>query len=278
MYRSILAIALFLLTAGPVAGSNPYPYSGFRVEILVGGRPLPQYTAYGTSYVEALKSKEYEIRLHNPLPVRVAVALSVDGLNTIDARHTAAASARKWVIGPYETITISGWQTSLTHARRFYFTSEEASYAQWLGKTEDLGIISAVFFRERVAQPIPLTAPYSAPDPGVSAGAAGTPAPQSRADRPAAGENRAKASAAAEAEDYAATGIGRTSDHAVRQIHMDLEDTPAASVDIRYEYRPQLVRLGILPPEPAGPDALARRQRSRGFVPGFCPEPPKREW
>jgi hypothetical protein len=64
--------------------------------------------------IEALKGKEYEIRLHNPFPVRVAVALSVDGLNTIDAQHTTAAHGRKWVIGPYETITISGWQTGRT--------------------------------------------------------------------------------------------------------------------------------------------------------------------
>jgi hypothetical protein len=275
MRRSILALGLLLLAAGPVAGSNPNPYRGFIVEILVDGRSIPQYAAHGTSYVEALKGREYEIRLHNPLPVRVAVALSVDGLNTIDARHTTAELGRKWVIGPYETITISGWQTSLAHARRFYFTSEERSYAQWLGKTENLGIISAVFFRERVVRPIPLTAPHGAPRLEDSAGAAGAPAPQSRADRPAAGENEAKA-AGVGVEDYAATGIGRTTDHAVRQIHMDLEDTPASSIDIRYEYRPQLVRLGILPRVGADSDPLARREQSRGFVSGFCPEPPKK--
>ena len=277
MRRSILALGLLLLTAGPVAGSNPNPDRGFSVQILVDGRPVPQYAAHGTWYVEALKDREYEIRLRNPLPVRVAVALSVDGLNTIDARHSTAALGRKWVIGPYETITISGWQTSLAHARRFYFTSEERSYAQWLGKTENLGIISAVFFRERVARPIPLTAPSDAPRLEDSAGAAGAPAPQSqsRGDRPAAAEGQVKAAGAA-AEDYAATGIGRTTDHAVRQIHMDLEDTPASSIDIRYEYRPQLVRLGILPRIGADSDALARREKSRGFVSGFCPEPPKR--
>ena len=57
------------------------------------------------------------IRLHNPSPVRVAVALSVDGANTIDARRTVAADARKWVLDPYETITIRGWQTSDARAR-----------------------------------------------------------------------------------------------------------------------------------------------------------------
>jgi hypothetical protein len=45
-------------------------------------------------------------------------------------------------------------------------------------------------------------------------------------------------------------------------------------VNIRYEFRPQLVRLGIL--KPAVPaDRLQQRERARGFEPGFCPEPPR---
>ena len=39
-------------------------------------------------YVEAMRGASYALRLTNPTPYRVAVALSVDGLNTIDARHT----------------------------------------------------------------------------------------------------------------------------------------------------------------------------------------------
>jgi len=44
-------------------------------------------------------------------------------------------------------------------------------------------------------------------------------------------------------------------------------------VNIRYEFRPQLVTLGILPPAPTA-DPLQRRERARGFEPGFSPEPP----
>ena len=64
--------------------------------------------------------------------------------------QTTATDARKWVLGPYETVTISGWQTSQTEARRFEFTTEARSYGQALGKTANLGVISAVFFKERV--------------------------------------------------------------------------------------------------------------------------------
>src|SRR5687768_4948806 len=121
------------------------------IVILVNGTPQPHYTHNGRLYVEALKGKEYAIRMRNPYPVRVAVALSVDGLNTIDAQHTSAADARKWVLGPHETVTISGWQVNRAEARRFEFTTEPNSYAQALGKAANLGVISAVFYKERVA-------------------------------------------------------------------------------------------------------------------------------
>ena len=71
-------------------GSAVRPVSGFNVEILVNGRRLDEYHARGRSYEEAIEGAEYEVRLRNPLPYRVAVALSVDGLNTIDARRTSA--------------------------------------------------------------------------------------------------------------------------------------------------------------------------------------------
>src|SRR5215203_5807691 len=125
------------------------PYYNFQMEVIVNGRPLAEYFARGRNYVEALEGAEYELRLRNTSPERVAVALSVDGLNTIDARHTSAWNASKWVIEPYQTITISGWQMSSERARHFYFTNERDSYGAKLGQTANLGVISAVFFRER---------------------------------------------------------------------------------------------------------------------------------
>ncbi len=283
-HRTALALALSLLAAGQAAQSSPRPTPApslappARMDILVDGAVRPRYLASGTWYIEALKGKEYAIRLTNPYPVRVAVALAVDGLNTIDAQHTTAADARKWVIEPYGTIVISGWQTSLTHARRFQFTTEDRSYGAWLGKTNDLGVISAVFFRERMPEVLPMAELSNAPaaEGGLRNDAGRDRASQSAAKAGMAGAPPAAPQPAAKG-DYAATGIGRKTGHAVRQIHMDLEDTPASSISIRYQYRPQLVRLGILPPVPADDGALARREKARGFVKGFCPDP-KREW
>ena len=84
----------------------------------------------------------------------------------------------------------------------------------------------------------------------------------------AAGENKTAN------DEYAATGLGRRTGHAVAQVWLDLEDAPVQTVNIRYEFHPQLVRLGILSPAPTA-DPLQRRERAHGFAPGFCPEPPR---
>jgi hypothetical protein len=51
-------------------------------------------------------------------------------------------------------------------------------------------------------------------------------------------------------------------------IDIDLDPTPVASVRIRYEYHPQLVKLGILPEHIS---TLERRERASGFG-AYCPE------
>jgi hypothetical protein len=263
MHRSPVSLLIIVLAACAPAVADTRQ-GGFAVDVLVDGRPLPEYAARGTRYIEAIKDKEYAVRLRNPLGVRVAVALSVDGLNSIDARHTTATAARKWVLEPYESVTISGWQTGLSHARRFYFTSEERSYAQWIGRSQDVGVITAVFFRERRSRAVPI----AEPDANQATGAPRRGAADARSVPPA---PPAAARQSEKVEEYAATGIGRETAHPVQVVDLDLEDHPVASISLRYEYRPQLVTLGVLPP--ADPDRLTRRQRARGFDQGFCPVP-----
>src|SRR4051794_25915818 len=74
-----LLIALPLFAAA--SGSH-------EVSVLMSGAPLAEYEHQGTTYIEAIRGRDFSIRITNPTPDRVAVALSVDGLNTIDAKHT----------------------------------------------------------------------------------------------------------------------------------------------------------------------------------------------
>lgn len=253
-------------------------YDVFDVEVLVNGRPLEEYYARGKHYVEALDGAEYEVRVRNPLGVRVAVALSVDGLNTIDARRSSAYDSSKWVIEPYQTITISGWQMSSERARRFYFTTERNSYGAKLGQTSNLGVITAVFFRERGSVGVVAPPPYRprSMEDGENRSEGSNDAPSTSAGRDERGGTQARKSERYPVpdDDYAATGIGRNVRHDVRWINLNLESRPAAAITIRYEYHDALVRLGIIPRPYTRPEPLRRRERATGFSDRlYSPEP-----
>jgi hypothetical protein len=258
--RTILTMmpVLMLLTfADPAAALESGSYS---MEILVNGRPLDEYSARGTTYIEALEGREYSIRLRNRTGERIAVALSVDGLNSIDAKTTSARAASKWIVGPYDTVTISGWQTGPSTARRFFFTTEQESYGAWLGKTSNLGVISAAVFREKRVRPVRRVQ--------------GIREKKQCAEAPAAGA-RAEAEGFDLSDDMAATGIGREMGHQVREVEFRAESRPATLLELRYEYHDALVRLGVLPrPYRCCDDHLSRRERARGFEGmEFAPDP-----
>lgn len=287
-----------LLAAAPALGSAP---AGFGLEVLVDGAPRPEYAARGTVYVEALRDRDFSLRLTNPLGVRVAVALSVDGLNTIDAKHTSAKAARKWVLDPYQTVVIPGWQVSGETSRKFFFTGEKGSYGALLGQTSNLGTIEAVFFREKLPYRAGrwsggnekdegktsanergrderissnenqgrLDAPEAAPPSAAGAPSGAKQAQNERSDA-ARDYSKKSLSSSSLSDELAATGIGRRTRFEVTRVDLDLEDGPAMSVRLRYEFRSQLVALGVLPRETRDP--IARREAARGFD-DFCPEP-----
>lgn len=203
----------------------------FEVDVMVDGRPLSEYESRGRTLVEAIRGEEYEIRLRNRSSDTVAVALSVDGLNTIDASRTSPWNASKWVIEPYQTITIRGWQMDSDYARRFYFTTERDSYAAKLGVRSELGVISAVFYRER-RRVVPITPPpCRMPCPMDSQETQSSANSQMSAQAPTAGASKSSRS-----KDEAATGIGRSVRHDVEYVDMELESRPAAEVTICYDY------------------------------------------
>lgn len=290
---SMLCLSLFASSRETVAAKVEVPIetngqdksaipnrTGFDVDVLINGVPMPEYYARTRRYIEASEGAEYELRIRNPLGERVAVALAVDGLNTIDARHTSATNASKWVIEPYGTITISGWQMSSERARRFYFTTERDSYGAKLGETSNLGVISAVFFRER--HPVVVATPRRSgrlEDEENRVDSRRAPESSSGQARDRSNEGAAPQAKSAEAypgpdNESAATGIGRNTRHDVRWVNMDLENRATAEVTLRYEYRAGLVRLGIRPYSYPYPDTIRRRENASGFEDRrYSPEP-----
>jgi len=269
--KPILAatIALFL----PALALRAAERQWFELTLMVDGRPAAEYPFRDKTYIEALRGRAFTLRLHNPTSDRIAVALSVDGLNVIDAKRTTALKATKWILSAGQTVEIPGWQVSGETSRRFFFTDTERSYAKWIGDTRNVGVIEAVFYREKPRPSQPVTRepkPYShAEEPQAQ-----DSAPSAR--QKAAGDARSEGAAKDEAplrESFAATGIGERTSFPVRWVEFDEDPTPAASVSLRYEYRRELIRLGVL----SGEGDLYARDRGRGFEREYAPDPDRRK-
>ena len=261
--KSSLSAALLgvgMLASGAALHAHEAPE--FSMSVLVDGSPLPEYASRGRLYVEALKGREFTIRLTNPTSGRIAVALSVDGRNVIDARRTTESDAAKWVLSPGQTIEIPGWQVSGETSRRFFFTETSRSYAKWLGDTANVGTIEAVFFRERCRRPR-AAAQNTAPEIREEKAAGGVAGSPWAAPAPSAPRQKA-------ADEFAATGIGDRTAFQVEWVAFEAEPAPAARVAIRYEFRAELVRLGVLP---RTGDGLAAREHARGFEHAYAPDP-----
>jgi hypothetical protein len=328
-YNVAVLLALAAASASLPSTLRAAGYSPYTVTVIVDGVPAPEYASRGRIYVEALKGRNFSLRLSNPTSERVAVALSVDGRNVIDAKRTTSLAAAKWILMPGQSAEIPGWQISGDTARRFFFTENRHSYAKWLGDASNTGTIEAVFYREKRAvaavPPSPRPRPWwdwsrdesRAPANGDAGGSAPgrtySDAPEARAQAPAPAEaseptreavtvtgeapvidtqrrteaqtmqspsgsdarKRAEraspmpAPKAKESDTYAATGIGSKTAFEVEWTTFDEDPTPAARVAIRYEFRAELVRLGVLPRE----DDLYARDRGRGFEREYAPDP-----
>jgi hypothetical protein len=255
--------------AGLPGGLAAADGQGFGITVLVDGTCAPEYAARGRVYIEALRGKEFVIRLSNPTSERIAVALSVDGRNVVDAGRTSARAATKWVLMPGQTADIPGWQVSGQTSRKFFFTETSRSYAKWLGDTSNVGTIEAVFFREKRRDPI-LTWKDERPAGGRAGETAQAPSAEADSERAGAGPaDSAKRQKARESERFAATGIGDQTRFPVQWVQFEEDPNPAARIAIRYEFREQLVRLGVLPRE----DDLFARDDARGFEHAYAPDP-----
>lgn len=301
--RTLLAIAALSSALVLPSIASAATSRGVSMEILVDGRPLRELTADRGTYVKARKNRNYTVRLRNDTGARVAVALAVDGLNSIDAKHTAARDAAKWVLSPYETAEIQGWQVDDGHARKFLFTSEEKSYGAWIGDSRNLGVVSAVFFAEQsrevcCVEPRPhevhrddnngvasrdeeAQSRGSLRRGGEGGGSARKPSPPPQAEAAddasalagagssstSDGESIAVPGPAKKKEERAATGMGSKTRHEVQWTQFAMDPRPIASFDMRYAYRGELVALGIDPDWSPVTPAVRRRERAAGFAP-----------
>jgi len=276
-----LRIALFLLAsaslAGPVLahprGLSETPAALVAVSVELDGRPASLYPApdgSGRFYVEAREGLRYSVVLANRTGERVGVVLTVDGLNAISGERDTGRG-RMYVLDPWQRTTVQGWRTSLQEVRQFTFVDEQASYAARSGKAnEKMGWIEVATYRER--RPLVLSAPRPGPprpEPCESEGdsARKNEAPAERPDRDSAEAAAPAVLGAARARSYPGTGWGRRTHDPVVLVSFDPERDPSERVTLRYEYRPALVALGVLPRRVAPRDRLWERDHAdAGFA------------
>lgn len=158
--------------------------------------------------------EEYSIVVKNPLPVRVAVAVSIDGLNSIDGKNTSLRNARRWIIEPYSSITVEGWQTGMKTLRKFVFTEQSSTYAQWKQNQEgkkysrNLGVIGVAWSWNAAELENALRPPQPFTDDEVKLSEAG----RDKKEMPNAG---------ARSESKAGTGMGTQQQNYVYEVEFD---------------------------------------------------------
>jgi hypothetical protein len=125
------------------------------MDILVDGRALATVPHAGKTYLPVPRiGEEYQIRVWNHGPRRVADMVSVDGLSVITGQP-ASEHDPGYLVAPYSHILIKGWRRSLENVAAFRFVDRDRSYASLMGKPENIGVIGLVAVEERVIHPMP---------------------------------------------------------------------------------------------------------------------------
>ena len=189
-------------------------------------------------YMEALKGQRYSIQITNKSNRRIGIVIAVDGRNIIDGKKSdLRRTERMYIIGPYETNTFEGWRTGMDRTNRFYFTEQPDSYAEKVfADASAMGTIALVVYREKPAE----IAPHS----GSSSRMKEAPAEAAPCGP---GKNRSADGAELKKREEAGTGFGETTYSPAYTVHFDPEDRMAEKIVLKYEWRSELCRKGIIP-------------------------------
>lgn len=125
----------------------------YELEVLVNGTPLREYYNQGKHYIEGKRDSEFSIKIRNNGYKRILAVASVDGLSVMDGK-TASHKSRGYIIDGYDSLVIDGWRTSDKNVSRFYFTNPSDSYAKRKNNGDNLGVVGVVIFREK-DKPVP---------------------------------------------------------------------------------------------------------------------------
>ncbi|MGZ5155871.1 MAG: hypothetical protein ACXWIZ_16425 [Caldimonas sp.] len=283
-----LLLTLLAAAAAGACTSTPACATGNLVDMQIVDRSrgdvLATYRFRGASYVAGRPGDRYAVRLTNRSGARVLVVLSVDGVNAVSG-ETASTGQTGYVLGPWASAEITGWRKSYAEAAAFYFTALPDSYAARTGRPDNVGVIGAAVFRERVPQPV--QRPFETQPPisnsridgderqeperraqAQGSVAAGDASSERSAAAPAAAPPalRDRAESFAKKTDKLGTGHGEREYSPTTQTTFERASSqPAETVQVRYDSYANLMAMGVIgrPRPPVFPEPF----------PGFVPDP-----
>jgi hypothetical protein len=149
----------------------------FGMEILVGGQALQPTDEDGFAHVKLQQDQTYAVRLINRSPIEVAARLSIDGLNFLtfsELRHKEGPYKGcplydMVLIPPKSDVIIKGWHKDNATSLAFKITHYADTAAAKMGRTTDIGTITATFCAAWEKTP-----PEDEPDGSRGPGDAGT--------------------------------------------------------------------------------------------------------
>jgi len=272
----------FLAAAAAAACTSPPAAAvGSLVDVQIvdraRGETLTTWRHRGSTWVAGRPGDRYAVRLTNRSAGRILVVLSVDGVNAVSGEN-AAVGQTGYVLAPYQTADITGWRKSYAEAAAFYFTALPDSYAARTGRPDNVGVIGAAVFRERVPEP-PLGGWLTPAPPLAKEGAASGRMEAERQAPSAAAANDAVAAEKSQSARRAEPEMAQRDDRKLGTGHGEREyspttetrferasSSPAEIVQVRYDSVQNLIAAGVIQrprPIPRQPDAF----------PSFVPDP-----
>ena len=241
MARKMIVTALLFVFVIPALASAHVGRSNL-VDVRIisdGGSEYPTYSAYprlrqegSFFYLEAVKGARYSIQVTNRSESRIGVVIAVDGRNIISGKKSdLKRNEQMYIVGPYESNTFEGWRTGMDRTNRFYFTEASDSYAERVfADASAMGTIALAVFREKLPEN----------QLRMQEGSAGVASPR------ASGESQSADRAERKSLEQPGTGFGETTYSPARRVHFESEPMHAEKIVLKYEWRSELCRKGII--------------------------------
>jgi hypothetical protein len=207
--------------------------SSYEVEVLVNGKPMKEYLHEGKIYVEGRKGTMFSLRLCNNTPSRKLFIPSIDGLSVMNGKEASSQSGG-YIVPAFGAVVVDGWRTSNSEVAEFYFSSPDDSYRKRMDKGNNLGVIGVMAFAE---------APKV-----VFSGFLGTASfrssPLEDSSSTCSVNLMAKSSLRSMSSDLG-TGSGVNKRSEVVSVEFERQATPEAIIEIYYNTREQLEKMGV---------------------------------